>query len=92
MASEPIFKCDLCLCLRRLCMLDAIIKDVALRLIGIYAPKDTMQRRPDLFQRNEPNLKTFRRVVLAGNWNAVLDYDLDCMRKIGYENPTVKPF
>lgn len=47
---------------------------------------------PDLFQRIEPLLSTFRRVGLESHWNALLEPDIDGRgEKSATSNPDVKP-
>ena len=56
----------------RLCILDVTIKDKAFRLIG---PNVTSEL-PAFFRRIEPYVPS-KRVILVGDWNAVLDPNLD---------------
>ena len=60
----------------RLCVLDATIKDKAFRFIGVYGPNVTSEL-PEFFQRIEPFMTSSRRLILAGDWNAVLDPMID---------------
>ena len=60
----------------RLCVLDVTIKDKAFRLIGVYGPNVTSEL-PAFFRRIEPYVVPSKRVILVGDWNAVLDPNLD---------------
>ena len=60
----------------RLCVLDVAIKDKAFWLIGVYGP-NAISELPDFFRRIEPFVIPSKRVILVGDWNAVLDPDLD---------------
>ena len=60
----------------RLCVLDVTIKGRAFRLIGVYAPNSQVELAA-FFRRIEQFMGTSRTVILAGDWNAVLDPDLD---------------
>ena len=60
----------------RLCVLDVTIKDKAFRLIGVYGPNVT-RKLPAFFRRIEPYVVPSKRVILVGDWNAVLDPNLD---------------
>lgn len=60
----------------RACVLCVNIKDKFLRFIWLYAPSD-LAERPDLYRKVEVFLTRSRRVVLAGDWNAVLNTDID---------------
>ena len=60
----------------RLCVLDVTIKDKAFRLIGVYGPNATSEL-PAFFRRIEPYVVPSKRVILVGDWNAVLDPNLD---------------
>ena len=60
----------------RLCVLDVTIKDKAFRLIGVYGPNATSEF-PAFFRRIEPYVVPSKRVILVGDWNAVLDPNLD---------------
>ena len=60
----------------RLCVLDVTIKDKAFRLIGVYGPNVTSEL-PPFFRRIEPYIVPSKRVILVGDWNAVLDPNLD---------------
>ena len=60
----------------RLCILDVTIKDKAFRLIGVYGPNITSEL-PTFFRRIEPYVVPSKRVILVGDWNAVLDPNLD---------------
>ena len=60
----------------RLCVLDVTIKDKAFRLIGVYGPNTTSEL-PAFFRRIEPYVVPSKRVILVGDWNAVLDPNLD---------------
>lgn len=55
----------------KLCLMDVIINDNALRVIGVYA------ERLDWFRRIEPLVTTSCRVVLAVNRNVDIDPDID---------------
>ena len=61
----------------RLCVLDVtIVKDKALRPIGVYGSHATSEL-PTFFRRIEPYVMPSKRVILVGDWNAVLDPNLD---------------
>lgn len=60
----------------RLLVLDVTVKDVAFRFIGVYAPNNHAEL-VSFFRRIEPFMNSSRRLVLAGDWNAVLDPELD---------------
>jgi len=60
----------------RLCVVDATIEGRAFRFIGVYGPNATSEL-PDFFRRIEPYVTSSRRVVLTGDWNAVLDPRVD---------------
>ena len=60
----------------RLCVLDVTIKDKAFRLIVVYGPNATSEL-PAFFRHIEPYVTPSKRVILVGDWNAVLDPNLD---------------
>ena len=60
----------------RLCVVDATIKGEAFRLIGVYGP-NLQSERVSFFSRIDPFVTSSRRVVLVGDWNAVLDPNID---------------
>ena len=60
----------------RLCVLDITIKGKVFRLIGVYGP-NTKSELPDFFRGIEPYMTSARPVILAGDWNAVLDPSID---------------
>ena len=60
----------------RLCVVDVTIKDKAFRLIGVYGP-NACSELPAFFRRIEPYVIPSKRVILVGDWNAVLDPNLD---------------
>ena len=60
----------------RLCVLDVTIKDKAFRLIGVYGPNATSEL-PAFFRHIEPYVIPSKWVILVGDWNAVLDPNLD---------------
>ena len=60
----------------RLCVLDITIKDKAFWLIGVYGPNVTSEL-PAFFRRIGPYVISSKRVILVGDWNAVLDPNLD---------------
>ena len=60
----------------RLCVVDVTIKDKAFRLIGVYGPNATSEL-PAFFRRIEPYVIPSKWVILVGDWNAVLDPNLD---------------
>ena len=60
----------------RLCVLDVTIKGKVFRLIGVYGPNATSEL-PAFFRRIEPYVVPSKRVILVGDWNAVLDPNLD---------------
>ena len=51
-------------------------KDKVFRLIGIYGPNVTSEL-PAFFRHIEPYVVLSKRVILVGDWNAVLDPNLD---------------
>ena len=57
------------------CVLDVTIKDKAFRLIGVYGPNVTSEL-PAFSRRIEPYVVPSKRVILVGDWNAVLDPNL----------------
>ena len=59
----------------RLCVLDVTIKDKAFRLIGVLGPNATSEL-PAFFRRIKPYVIPSKRVILVGDWNAVLDPNL----------------
>lgn len=63
----------------RLCVVDATIKDQAFCLIGVYASNDSREWAAFL-QQIDPFLTTSHQVILAGDWNAVLDLNIDRTR------------
>ena len=60
----------------RICVVDITIKEDTFRLIGVYAP-NCQAERISFFQRIDPFVTSSKRVVLAGDWNAVLDPSID---------------
>ena len=60
----------------RLCVLDVTIKDKAFRLIGVWGLNATSEL-PAFFRCIEPYVIPSKRVILVGDWNAVLDPNLD---------------
>ena len=60
----------------RLCVLDVTIKDKAFRLIGVYRTNATREL-PTFFRRIKPYVIPSKQVILAGDWNAILDPNLD---------------
>ena len=60
----------------RLCVLDVTIKDKAFQLIGVYGPNATSEL-PAFFRCIEPYVVPSKRVILVGDWNAILDPNLD---------------
>ena len=56
--------------------LDITKKDKAFQLIGVYEPNATGELL-DFFRRIEPYMTSSKRVILMGDWNAVLDPNLD---------------
>lgn len=76
----------------RLCVLNITRKDKALRLVGFYAPSESVKRL-DLFRRIELFLIKSGSVVLTDDWNSVLDRDIERIRKrLGTNYPDIKPF
>lgn len=76
----------------RICLLDVKIKDKFLRFISVYASNDH-EKMPDLFRPIDPLLTTSRRVVLAGQCNAVFDPYIDRFdERSGTNYSYVKPF
>lgn len=73
-------------------MLDVIIKDKVLRIIGVYAHNEHVDR-PDLLRRIDAFLTTSDWVVLAGDRKAVLDSDIDLIgARLVTNNRDVKRF
>ena len=60
----------------RLCVLDVTIKDKAFWLIEVYGP-NAISKLPAFFRRIDPYVIPSKRVILAGDWNTVLDPNLD---------------
>ena len=60
----------------RLCVQDITIKDKAFRLIGVYGP-NAISELPAIFRCIEPFMIPSKWVILVGDWNAVLDPNLD---------------
>ena len=60
----------------RLCVVDVAIKDKAFRLFGFYGPNATSEL-PAFFRRIEPYVISSKRVILVGDWNAVLNPNLN---------------
>ena len=60
----------------RLCVVDVTIKDKAFRLTGVDGPNATSEL-PAFFRRIEPYVIPSMRVILVGDWNAILDPNLD---------------
>ena len=60
----------------RLCILDVTIKDKAFRQIGVYVP-NVNSELPAFVRRIEPYVVPSKRVILVGDWNAVVDPNLD---------------
>ena len=58
------------------CVLDVTIKDKAFRLIRVYGP-NVNSELPAFFLRSEPYVIASKRVILVGDWNALLDLNLD---------------
>ena len=60
----------------RLCVLDVTIKVKAFWMIGVYEPNATSEL-PAFFRCIKPYVIQSKWVILAGDWNAVLDPNLD---------------
>ena len=60
----------------RLCVLDVTIKDKAFRLIGVYGP-NAGSELPAFFWCIGPYVIPPKRVILKGDWKAVLNPNLD---------------
>ena len=60
----------------KLCVLDVTIKGKAFRLIGVYGPNATSEL-PAFFWCIELYVIPSKRVILVGDWNAVLDPNLE---------------
>ena len=60
----------------RLCILYVTIKDKAFRLIGVYGPNANSEQ-PAFFRRIKPYMIPSKRVILGGDWNAVILWMLD---------------
>ena len=56
--------------------MDVTIKDKAFRLIGVYEP-NAMSELPAFFRCIKPFVIPSKRVILVGDWNAILDPNLD---------------
>lgn len=96
LARVQVFECNVCFCIAdladRVCVQNLNIKAKSLRLIVVYAPNNYGDR-PDLLRQIEPFLTTSRRAVLAGDWNFVLESDLDRIgEKSDNKNTDVKSF
>ena len=66
----------------RLCVLDITIKDKTFCFIGIYGPNATSEL-PDIFWRIEPFAMKSRRIIFAGDLNAVHDPNVDRVVVVG---------
>lgn len=64
----------------RICVLGVTKNDKSLSLTGVYEPNDHVEQS-DLFQQIKPFLTTSHWAVLAGEWNAILDPDLESYRR-----------
>ena len=60
----------------RLCVLDVTIKDKAFQLIGVYGPNATSELSAFIW-RIKPYVIPSKWVILVGDWNTVLDPNLD---------------
>ena len=56
--------------------MDVTIKDKAFRQTRVYRPNANSEL-PAFFRRIEPYVIPSKRVILAGDWNAVFDPNLD---------------
>ena len=59
----------------QLCVLGVTITDKAFRLIGVYG-SNASNELPTFFRRIGPYVIPSKRVILVGDWNAVLDPNL----------------
>ena len=60
----------------RLCVLDITLKDKTWRLIGVYEPNANCEL-PNFFRHIEPYMIPSRQAILVGDWNVILDPNLD---------------
>ena len=63
----------------RLVVADVAVKSLKFRLVVVYAPNITVER-VFFFHRLVPFLKDSKRLVLIGDWNAILDPKIDKVR------------
>ena len=63
----------------RLVVADVAVKSFKFRLVAVYAPNIAVERA-SFFRRLAPFLDDTKRLVLMGDWNAILDPKID---KIG---------
>ena len=60
----------------RLVVADVAVKSFKFRLVAVYAPNIAAERVP-FFRRLAPFLDDTKRLVLMGDWNAILDPKID---------------
>ena len=60
----------------RLVVADVAVKNFKFRLVAVYAPNIAAER-VSIFRRLAPFLDDTKRIVLVGDWNAILDPKID---------------
>ena len=60
----------------QLVVADVAVKSFEFRVVVVYAPNSIGERR-SFFRRLEPFLDDPKRIILVGNWNAILDPKID---------------
>ena len=60
----------------RLVEADVAVKSFKFRLVAVYAPNSAAER-VSFFRRLAPFLDDMKRLVLMGDWNAILDPKID---------------
>ena len=64
----------------RLVVADVAVKSFKFRLFAVYAP-NIISERVSFFRRLAPFLDDTKRLVLMGDWNAILDPKIDKVRR-----------
>ena len=64
----------------RLVEADVAIKSFKFRVVAVYAPNIVVERT-SFFRGLAPLLDDSKRLVLMGNWNAILDPKIDKVRR-----------
>ena len=64
----------------RLVVADVAVKSFKFRLVAVYAPNFAAER-VSFFRRLAPSLGDTKRLVLMGDWNAILDPKIDKVRR-----------